>query len=258
MLNMIDTTLLLGQRPSIWWTRFHDIDLIIGSYRYGYANYLKIKEDEQYGFDALEKSCMFNDFPNADTLTRRLKKLVSLIVRHENTYHNFDFDSLDHLDSVLKEYADGEVRDLFDFVKDYGVPVGSDGKSNWIDLRDKFFGYNSKYEQKVPSAVERLVQHFRMMVQSKIYRKMMSKKYWEVFDKVLKERNLNFDISLEEAEEFFRNDSKLRFIRKKILKQKYALFNANKANLKIESDSLPTDHPAKLTMSGYEPAKHDL
>lgn len=39
LLNMIPTSLLLGQRPSEWWTRSHDIDLIIGTYKHGYANY---------------------------------------------------------------------------------------------------------------------------------------------------------------------------------------------------------------------------
>ena len=30
---------LFGQRPSVWWSKKHDIDLILGVYKYGYANY---------------------------------------------------------------------------------------------------------------------------------------------------------------------------------------------------------------------------
>jgi hypothetical protein len=39
LLNFLPPAVFYGQRPSVWWTPRHDIDLIIGTYRYGYANY---------------------------------------------------------------------------------------------------------------------------------------------------------------------------------------------------------------------------
>lgn len=86
MLNVIDTQMLLGQRPNVWWTRAHDIDLIVGTFKYGYADYNSMRNDQDFGFATLEKVCQYQDFPSADALTRRLKKLISLMVRHEKTY----------------------------------------------------------------------------------------------------------------------------------------------------------------------------
>jgi hypothetical protein len=60
--------------------------LIVGTFKYGYADYQSMKNDKDFGFTTLEKVCQYREFPSADALTRRLKKLVALIVRHEKTY----------------------------------------------------------------------------------------------------------------------------------------------------------------------------
>ena len=39
LLSFLPVQVFYGQRPSVWWTLRHDIDLIIGTHRYGYANY---------------------------------------------------------------------------------------------------------------------------------------------------------------------------------------------------------------------------
>ena len=39
LLNFLPTIVFYGQRPSVWWSLRHDIDLLIGTYKYGYANY---------------------------------------------------------------------------------------------------------------------------------------------------------------------------------------------------------------------------
>lgn len=43
LLNFIPMASLFGQRPAVWWSKHHDIDLILGVYKYGYANYEIIK-----------------------------------------------------------------------------------------------------------------------------------------------------------------------------------------------------------------------
>ena len=66
-----------GQRPSVWWTLRHDIDLILGTHKYGYANYQSMRQDPSLSFLKTEQvQWQFTEFPNADNITRRLKKLV--------------------------------------------------------------------------------------------------------------------------------------------------------------------------------------
>ena len=43
LLNFIPSPLLFGQRPVQWWARKHDVDLLLGVYKYGYANYVSIR-----------------------------------------------------------------------------------------------------------------------------------------------------------------------------------------------------------------------
>lgn len=157
MLNIIDTQMLLGQRPNVWWTRDHDIDLIVGTYKYGYADYQSMKNDPDFGFDTLEQVCQYSEFPSADALTRRLKKLVALIVRHGKTFKEFGFDSTENIGNIMKEFSQEEALKLFEYVSSNGVPLSSDFKPNWNDLRDTFYRNNPNFETKVVSLVERLV-----------------------------------------------------------------------------------------------------
>ena len=77
LLNFLPHSMFYGQRPSVWWTQRHDIDLLIGTYKYGYANYAAMRSDRKLSFFETEQvECQFNEFPYADNITRRLKKLV--------------------------------------------------------------------------------------------------------------------------------------------------------------------------------------
>lgn len=165
LLNFLSGQMLLGQRPSVWWTRNHDIDQIVGTCRFGYANYQTMKNCEEFGFNELEKTCSYQEFPNADTITRRLKKLIQLIVRHEQSTAKFDFDALDNDDNELEEFSKEEKRDFFNCLFDYGVPISDDGKYNWHGLREKFYSANAGYTPKSISSIEKLVQHFRIVCQ---------------------------------------------------------------------------------------------
>lgn len=53
LLNFIPNAWLYGQRPAVWWVKKHDIDLILGVYKYGYANYSAIKAAKEYCFSEL-------------------------------------------------------------------------------------------------------------------------------------------------------------------------------------------------------------
>jgi hypothetical protein len=54
-LNFLPNHVFYGQRPSVWWSRKNDIDLLIGTYNYGYANYQLMRNDPQLSFHKLEK-----------------------------------------------------------------------------------------------------------------------------------------------------------------------------------------------------------
>jgi len=45
MLNFIQAQEFYGQRPSASWTKIQDVDLLRGTYQYGYANYVKMRGD---------------------------------------------------------------------------------------------------------------------------------------------------------------------------------------------------------------------
>ena len=40
----------MGMKPAAWWQRSHDVDLLYGTYKYGFANYVSIKEDKKLGW----------------------------------------------------------------------------------------------------------------------------------------------------------------------------------------------------------------
>ena len=77
----------MGMRPATWWNRSHDVDLLVGTYKYGFANYVSIKEDQKTSWseqmmatnsgEPVEKS----DFPAPEHLTKRLKKLLTIALR---------------------------------------------------------------------------------------------------------------------------------------------------------------------------------
>ena len=50
LLNFLPISVFYGQRPSIWWTLRHDIDLLYGTYKYGYATYQAMRNDPKLSF----------------------------------------------------------------------------------------------------------------------------------------------------------------------------------------------------------------
>lgn len=99
LLGFIPSSSFYSQRPSIWWTRKHDSDLIRGVYKYGYTNHTKIRQAEDLCFKDLDYCIYFiiilennyQEFPFHETLNKRVKKLVSIINKFDG---NYDFDNL--------------------------------------------------------------------------------------------------------------------------------------------------------------------
>lgn len=77
LMNILPAGVFYGQRPSNWWTLRHDIDLLYGTYKYGYATYTQMRMDKNLCFYKVDLvPHVYQEFPNADNITRRLKKLV--------------------------------------------------------------------------------------------------------------------------------------------------------------------------------------
>ena len=58
LLNFLPNSVFYGQRPSVWWTKRHDIDLIIGTHKYGYANYQFMRSDTALSFHKLDRGSL--------------------------------------------------------------------------------------------------------------------------------------------------------------------------------------------------------
>ena len=85
----------------------------------------------------MEKSQNYQDFPVADNLTRRLKKLINTIVKIQQNQGEIDFEDEAESEEDEKLWADNEKKILFNILVEFGVPVGNDNKSNWSELKDK-------------------------------------------------------------------------------------------------------------------------
>ena len=167
LLNFLPVSAFYGQRPSAWWTRRHDIDLIIGTYKYGYAIYTQMKNDQHLSFHLLEKvHGTYQEFPNADNITRRLKKLVQLIAKQAET--GLQFDNTD-----LKEptgYSLNEKTIIIKVLLDIGVPLSKDSKYDWTYLKEKIIEAmkDKDLKDKNIQQLERFVQRIRMISQQKL------------------------------------------------------------------------------------------
>ncbi len=148
LLNFLPNSVFYGQRPSVWWTKRHDIDLIVGTYKYGYANYQIMRSDTKLSFHKLESGTLsaiifsavessFQEFPNADTITRRLKKLILTIVKDQHNLQKLNFTAPAAAESEPTGWSLSEKRHILELVTDFGVPITAEGKSDWVQLREK-------------------------------------------------------------------------------------------------------------------------
>ena len=164
LLNFLPNSAFFGQRPSVWWTRTHDIDLLRGTYKHGYANYHQMRSDPKLSFSKLEKDSNFQEFPSADTITRRIKKLIQIIIKNESNNGLISFENK----KSLKEptgFNLQEKNSIINFLMDYGVPLNHEGKSDWAMLRDQLVRVISLDAAKTWQMIEKFVQRIRMITQ---------------------------------------------------------------------------------------------
>lgn len=188
-----------------------------------------------------------------------MKKLIQLIVRHEKDAGFFDFDSKEAIDPDLTEFSKKEKLELFNFIVDFGIPINSEGKPNWAEIREKFYAYSAKYEPKNVALIEKLINEFRMTCQQIIQRHNFEKKATAEQLSKFKGLKVDFDleVSADQAEEFYHNTNVLKFIRKTILFNDQHLFKSGMEEYIEECSQLSPDHPAFMGDS-YKPEVQDM
>jgi hypothetical protein len=258
LLNFLPNHAFYGQRPSIWWTRTHDIDLLRGTYKYGYANYQMMRSDPKLSFSKLEKDTSFQEFPNADTITRRLKKLIQIIIKSESNNGIISFEDRKNIKEPTG-FTLEEKNKIVQYLIDQGVPLNSEGKSDWALLKDQLTTAINLDSSKTAQMIERLVQRLRMISQLVIQLNDNSNNDDASVDENMLEQmdpdNDGFNILFEEAEKLNKNMNILHFIRKYILADSSRLFN-NGLNSLIEATNSANTLPQNL-LTNWDCSLHD-
>lgn len=155
----------------------------------------------------------------------------------------------------LSRFSLEEKKDLFAFVSEQGIPVGLEGKSNWAELRERFYGSSSKYEPKSIMLIEKLICECRLQCQLLIQISDYSAKTAKEVS-VPENPNL-WSINLQQARMFLGITNLLKFVRKTILFNNRKLFNNSLEDYLEELREMPPGHPAYISEPDYNPAVSD-
>lgn len=123
-----------------------------------------MRSDQKLSFSKLEKDSSFQEFPNADTITRRLKKLIQIIIKSENNNGIISFEDK----KSFKEptgFSFEEKSKILEFLINYGVPLNHEGKNDWATLKEQMVRIIALDSSKTSQNIERLVQRLRMITQ---------------------------------------------------------------------------------------------
>lgn len=181
---------------------------------------------------------------------------------------------------------------LFKFLQNYGMPLNNEGRTNWVEFKEKFLKVSNVDPQEMNRSVaqiEKMVQKLRMKCQQiitndnnvsdkiigeSITNNEEQKSFY--FSSLLfvdiflinpieneekqedeKENEEDFKIPYEEALKFSKNENMLHFIRKSILHNNNALFKTGLEELKNRTSELDPSNPAYICPN-YQCEIHDL
>ena len=96
-----------------------------------------MRNDRKLSFYETELvECQFNEFPYADNITRRLKKLVQILGKSEFQV-NLQFESpVDGIEPSMFTRQEKEV--ICDLLSDFGLPILSADSGNKVDYKSDF------------------------------------------------------------------------------------------------------------------------
>ncbi|CDW85164.1 f y-rich n-terminus family protein [Stylonychia lemnae] len=166
LLNFISNDQLIGMRPATWWSRKHDIDLVLGTYKWGYGNYQMMREDPKLSYCKINRNDTNYMFPMAENITKRLKKLVQLVSRIEG---EFDFEGQTK-PSEHSGFSFEEKNGIIEILGDYGIPISHDEnkKSDWQLLRNRVSHYLNKIMTQPDHKLEKFITFIQLECQKLI------------------------------------------------------------------------------------------
>ena len=240
LLWFLPVNLSFGQTPVSWWNKIHDIDLLRGTYKHGYANYIAIKSDKKLCFSSLEQSGHKKDFPSADSITRRLKKVMQIIIKNWNNNELMNLNQSERFfiqNKKIRELKKEEKSRVFEFLIDFGIPRKINGEDNYYLIYEKLKEKNvfediiDKEElNELILGIKSFINELKKQIQNYIKEENIEK------DKEKEENKDNslieeLNISLEKAKLFLKHIHIFEILRKKIISKNYKLFNENINNL---------------------------
>ena len=253
LLWFLPVNLSFGQTPVSWWNKIHDIDLLRGTYKHGYANYIAIKADKKLCFSSLEHSGQKKDFPSADSITRRLKKVMQIIIKNWNNNELMNLNQSEKFltqNKKIKELKTEEKKEIFELLIDYGMPRKINGEDNYyliyekLKVKNVFEDIIDKDElNELILGIKSFVYDLKKEIQDfieKNNKKEEKEKEEEKEEEEKEEKNENekdtslideLGISLDKAKLFMKHVHIFEIIRKKIIAKNYKLFNENINNL---------------------------
>ena len=129
LLDFLPDSALCGDKPATWWTRSHDVDLLRGTYKHGYANYASMKQDKALSFWKSQ------DWPTPNSITRRFIRLMQIIIRKEK--ENDDSEQ-ENPHKETSGFSPEEKGKIISYLINYGIPINANnGNSDWSALKTK-------------------------------------------------------------------------------------------------------------------------
>ena len=240
LLWFLPVNLSFGQTPVSWWNKIHDIDLLRGTYKHGYANYIAIKSDKKLCFSSLEQSGHKKDFPSADSITRRLKKVMQIIIKNWNNNELMNLNQSERFfiqNKKIRELKKEEKSGVFEFLIDFGIPRKINGEDNYYLIYEKLKEKNIFEDIIDKEELNELILGIKSFINE--LKKQIQNYTKEENNEKEKEKEENKDnslieelnISLEKAKLFLNHIHIFEIIRKKIISKNYKLFNENINNL---------------------------
>ena len=231
LLWFLPNNLIFGQSPISWWNKIHDIDLLRGTYKHGYANYMAIKADKKYCFSSLDQNNLNKDFPSADSITRRLKKIIQIIIKNWNNnteLMNLNDNFCKNNIKGIKELNNDEKKNIFDFIINYGIPRKINGEENYLLIYEKLKEkkiFNEIIEKEELNELIFGIKSFISKIKKKINNLLNNDEIEEKNKDDILVDELN--ISIEKSKLFLNNIHMFEIIRKKIIYKNYKIFNEN-------------------------------
>jgi hypothetical protein len=251
LLNFLPSNIYFGHKPCFYWERIHDIDLLRGTYKYGYANYSLMRKDTKFSFYILDKNS-FQEFPNANSITRRLKIITQIIMKNDNIKNGSDNDK----DNFIKEstiFSLDEKNNIINYLINFGIPINSQGKSDFNSLKEKLLENNIIQERKNEKENYLLLKNFDELI-NKL--KTSEENLEEEIKRELYSDNDGFNLDYETTDKLIKNLNLFDFIRKNIISQNFKLFNDGLKRLKEETKK-GNSIPEKCKEDFWDCAIHD-